>query len=337
MRRSFACLSLLALAALSLSAQAPADRRADNLTALAQLLSVIRFFHPSDEAAAADWNRVAVAALSTPAAVENAPDPQTLARSLEDFFRPLAPTVRVFPTGAHPKLPDALRPSGSTENWIVAWRHFGGKFDGTSKAFRSERVNSQAPRFGTLLQAIAPGDLQGRRIRLRARVRFEIRGDGRFQLGLRVDRPNGQRGFLNNMADRPIVGTTDWRTVDLEGEVAPDAERIVVLAVLLGQGRVWLDEVSLTPLEGRTSTQLANAAFDEGEPGTEPAGWDFPYESIGAGYHLDLERGAACSLDGCAVISSDPVAAPRFGRPDQPLTLDLGAGVSALVPIALWG
>ncbi len=219
----------------------------------------------------------------------------------------------------------------------MAWRHFGGKFEGTSKAFRSERINSQAPRFGTLLQAIAPGDLQGRRIRLRAKVRAELLGDGWFQLGLRVDRPNGRRSFLDNPIHRRIVGTTGWRTVDLEGDIPADAEQIAVVALLSGQGKVWLDEVSLVPLEGRTKAKLANAGFDEGEPGTEPAGWHFPYESIGAGYHLDLDRSAACALGGCAVQSSDEVATPRFGRPDEPLALDLGAGVSALVPIALWG
>ena len=331
MRRSVACLLSSALA-LSLAAQAPTDRKAENLTAYAQLLSLIRFFHPSDEVASADWDRVAVAAIP---AIENAADAETLARSLEDFFRPLAPTVRVFPTGARPALPEALRP-GAGNLKIVVWRHFGGRFDGTSKAFRSLRIDDRTPPFGTLLQAIAPGDLRGRRIRLRAKVRTELKPGARFQLGLRIDRPNGQPGFLDNMAERPIVGTTGWRTIDLEGEVAADAERIVTLAVLTGEGKVWLDEISLAPRSGGTAQKLANAGFEEGEPGTEPAGWYFPYESIGAGYHLDLERGAPCALGGCAVLSSDAVAAPSFSRPDEPLSFDLGAGVSALVPAALW-
>ncbi len=312
---------------------APSGRRLENLTAYAQLLSTIRFFHPSDEVASADWNRVAVAGVS---AIEGAEDPATLARSLEAFFHPLAPTVQVFPAGAVPPLPEALRPAPHGEEAVVAWQHFCGKFDGTSKAFRSLRIDSQSPRFGRLFQAVLPGDLKGRRIRLRARVRAELSSGGRFQLGLRVDRRDGRPGFLDNMADRPIVGTTGWRVVDLEGEVAPDADRIVVLAVLSGQGRVWLDEVSLAPLSGRTKVKLENGGFDSGEVGTEPAGWELPYDSIGAGFHVDLDRGAACALDACAVISSDDVAEPRFGRPYEPLLFDLGGGVSARVPIALW-
>ncbi len=335
MRLLFTRTLRLALVAIAVSAplpaQALASRAVENLSAYAQLLGVVRFFHPSDEAATADWSRFAVAGV---AAIEPAPDAATLARSLEALFHPLAPTLRVYPTGARPDLPFALPPSLGRR--IVVWRHFGGKFEGTSKAFRSLRIDNQSPPFGTLLQAIAPGDLHGRRIRLRARVRTEIQPQGRFQLGLRIDLPGGRAGFLDNMADRPIAGTTGWRTVEIEGEVAPDAERIVVLAVLTGLGRVWLDEVSIQPRTGRTTQRLANAGFDEGEPGTEPAGWYFPYESIGAGYHLDLLHGAPCSLDGCVKLASDAVAAPRFGSPDEPLELDLGGGVSARVPIALW-
>src|SRR6185295_12687584 len=183
----------------------------------------------------------------------------------------------------------------------------------------------------------APGDLRGRRVRLRARVRAEMKPNGRLQLGLRVDRPGGQPGFLDNMADRPLR-TTDWRTIEIEGDVAPDAERIVVLAVLTGEGRAWLDEVSLEPVQGpargQTAGVLANSGFDEGEPGTEPPGWYFPYEeSIRTGYHLELRRGEPCLQGGCIELFSDELAAPpRLPRPEEPLEVDLGGGVSALLP-----
>lgn len=315
-----------------------AGRGADNLTAFARLLAYIRFFHPSDEAAAADWNRVAVAGIG---AVEDAPDPASLARALEGFFRPLAPTVRVFPTGERPELDPALRPPAGGSSRIVAWRHYGGKFDGTVRSFYSARIDNVTLSFGTILQAVAPGDLKGRRVRLRARVRAETKPNGRFQLGLRVERPGGQPGFFDNMADRPLH-TTDWRTIEIEGDVAPDAERLIVQAVLTGEGKVWLDEVSLEPVQGpvrdRTARILLNPGFDEGEPGTEPPGWYFPYEdSLRMGYHLELRRGESCLQGGCVELSSDELAAPpRLPRPEEPLEVDLGGGVSALVPTSLY-
>lgn len=330
MRRAAHVLALVALMAGS-SGGALTDRDADNLAAFGRLLAYVRFFHPSDEAASADWNRVAAAGIG---AIEKAPDPASLARTLEGFFRPLAPTVRVFPTGERPEIPAALRqPAART----VAWRHFGGKLDGPAKPFHSERIDSLTRPFGTLAQAVSPGDLKGRRVRLRAWVRTEMKAGGTLQLGLRVDLPGGRPGFLDNMADRPL-GTTDWRMVVIEGDVAPEAERIAVLAVLTGEGRVWLDEVSLEPVQGKGASPLANPGFDEGETGSEPPGWYFPYEeSIRAGYHLELRRGEACRKGGCAEIFSDGIAAPpRFSRPEEPLEVNLGGGVSALVPTALW-
>src|SRR3954470_5947708 len=178
-----------------LSAQPPrplSQRGTANLTAFARLLALVRFFHPSDAVAAADWNRVAVAGIG---AVEGAEDPTALARALEGFFRPLAPTLRVYPQGQRPEeMPaELLPPDGPGPFKTVAWRHFGGHFDSPSKIYTSERIDDRSPPgFGTLVQAIVPGDLRGTRVRLRADLRAEVQPGGFAQLGLRVDRAGGR-------------------------------------------------------------------------------------------------------------------------------------------------
>jgi C-terminal processing protease CtpA/Prc len=90
----------------------------DNLVAFTRLLGYVRYFHPSDQAAEADWDRIAIAGAR---AAETAAGPEELARALEETFRPVAPTVRVFPTGSKPALPDELH--GSGEAW--GWEHHG--------------------------------------------------------------------------------------------------------------------------------------------------------------------------------------------------------------------
>ncbi len=93
-------------------AEAPrplSGRGSENLVAFSRLLSLVRFFHPSDAAAAVDWNRVAVAGVD---AAEGAADAPALARSLEDFFRPLAPALRVYPNGQRPEPPREARGAG---------------------------------------------------------------------------------------------------------------------------------------------------------------------------------------------------------------------------------
>ena len=96
-------------------------RGLENLEAFTRLLGYVRFFHPSDQVAAADWDRVAIAGVQEAERAVNAVD---LARTLEDFFAPLAPTLRVFPDGQRPEVPAALAsPSGDPE--VIYWDHRG--------------------------------------------------------------------------------------------------------------------------------------------------------------------------------------------------------------------
>lgn len=317
----------------------PLDRHGiENLTAYTRLLSLIRFFHPSDGAALADWNRVAVAGVG---AAENAADPAALAEALQQYFHPLAPTLRVYPTaGKRPALPaELLQPSTGGPFKVVAWRHYGGHFDGTSKVFHSDRIDDRTPPgFGTLVQAIAAGPLRGKRVHLRADVRTDVQPGGFARLGLRVDRTGGKAVFLDTMADRPIRDAS-WKTYEMEGDVPDDAERIVVLLVMTGGGKVWLDDVALQPAgapETLGAALLANGDLEEGELGRQPPGWYFPYESVSAGYHLLLRRGDPCRHGGCVELASDDLATPRIPRPDEVLDVDLGGGVSAILPVSLW-
>ncbi|MES1245894.1 MAG: S41 family peptidase [Acidobacteriota bacterium] len=350
MRRS--AIALLGLLLASASAQALTDRQLDNLEAFTRLLSLVRFFHPSDAVAGVTsegWNRVAVSGVS---AVRDAAGPEDLAGRLEELFRPWAPTLRVRVGGERPATPAALlAPAGDAR--IVVWRHYGGHFDSDLKIYSSERIDDHAPPgYGTLAQAVlVPDSLKGKRVRLRAWVRAEMIGDGHAQLGLRVDRAGGKPGFFDNMADRPIRSTS-WKPVEIEGDVAPDAKRILVMLVVTGGGQVWLDEVSLAAMDGTGGTVLLNPGFNDGVPGTQPPGWLFPYESVRAGYHFLLQGEAVrdalpgqagqlldrklCRLGNCAEISSDPIATPRFVRPDQVLESELGGGVEAWLPVTLW-
>ncbi len=121
-------------AALEATGEAVADRAEaprpiegrglDNLIAFARLFGHVRHFHPSDQAAAADWDRFAVAGVLE---AEPARDPADLARRLQALFAPVAPTVRVFPTGQAPSpAPEALTtPPAGPGAKVVSWVHQG--------------------------------------------------------------------------------------------------------------------------------------------------------------------------------------------------------------------
>ncbi|MHC4100456.1 MAG: S41 family peptidase [Planctomycetota bacterium] len=71
------------------------DRGLANLTAFGRLLGYVRHFHPSDQAAATDWEMFAIRGVR---AVEDAADADDLAARLSTLFAPVAPGVQVATT-----------------------------------------------------------------------------------------------------------------------------------------------------------------------------------------------------------------------------------------------
>ncbi|HVT61040.1 MAG TPA: hypothetical protein VHR45_21940 [Thermoanaerobaculia bacterium] len=111
-----------------------AARGLANLEALTRLLGYVRYFHPSDEAEQTDWGRFALAAVE---AAEPAADSAQLAAVLDHLFAPIAPTLRVYPSGLEPPALE-LKPEGTTT--VVAWRHTGLGSPGRPSIFFSSRL-----------------------------------------------------------------------------------------------------------------------------------------------------------------------------------------------------
>jgi hypothetical protein len=113
---------------------------------------------------------------------------------------------------------------------------------------------SRAPRkhygetFGSVNQQLNAAAYRGKRIKLRAAVRTEVKGPGnQAYLWLRVSRPGfgpQAQGFYHNMADSPITAS-EWRDYEIAGEIAADAETISYGLALVGEGRAWLDAVTV--------------------------------------------------------------------------------------------
>lgn len=98
------------------------ERGVENLVAFARLLGYVRHFHPSDESAATDWGRFAIAGVDE---IEGARTPAALASVLERVFRPIAPTVRVATRSLAPLTPAMLRPSTTGSTRLRGWWHHG--------------------------------------------------------------------------------------------------------------------------------------------------------------------------------------------------------------------
>lgn len=130
-----------------------------NLIAFTRLLGYVGFFHPSDQAAVADWSRLAIDGARR---IEPCEGAEKLAAALEALFRPVAPTVQVFPAGAQREPPDLAPGPRVADLRIVYWRHHGAglaalPLRGIPSIYRSERISG--PASGMAPQHIYSADL----------------------------------------------------------------------------------------------------------------------------------------------------------------------------------
>jgi hypothetical protein len=126
-------------------------RGLENLVAFARLFGYVRYFHPSDAAAAADWEQIAIHSVE---AVENAQSASELAESLADALGPVSVAVAVFPTGT-PEPSVRLKPAP----YLIEWRHHGVGLSENNTYF-SERITRPAAGHAgeiDLLRADLPG------------------------------------------------------------------------------------------------------------------------------------------------------------------------------------
>lgn len=113
-----------------------------NLETFTRAFGYVRFFHPSDAVAAADWERLAADGVRR---TEGAASPAELAERLEAFFAPLAPTLQILRPGQDPR--PLAAPEGAIQ--VTRWLHRGVGLDGLPgnryRSLRQEAPLSRIP------------------------------------------------------------------------------------------------------------------------------------------------------------------------------------------------
>lgn len=131
----------------------------------------------------------------------------------------------------------------------------------------SRGVTPGAGSFGNLMQSFDAKPWQGKRVVFRAAVRVaESVAGGRAQMWLRVDLPEAggtrRMGFFDNMNARPIV-SDKWKTYEIVGDVAKDAQTIALGVLTHGQCLVHVDDAEFElAQEGAKSTGSADAGAE---------------------------------------------------------------------------
>lgn len=129
-------------AAPPVAARERAIEAVDNLEAFARVYGYVRYFHPTDAAANADWHALAAQGC---AYVEDARSLGELADRLEAFFEPLAPTIEIWVAGE--PIPPSRAPVEGSPDDLVYWQYLGypgAVFSLYSPPYSKVRVNAES-------------------------------------------------------------------------------------------------------------------------------------------------------------------------------------------------
>ncbi len=106
-------------------------------------------------------------------------------------------------------------------------------------------VVPRADGFGTLMQAFSAEHFLEQRVRFSGALKSKGVED-RVGLWMRVDGPGGARPLaFDNMADRPIRGTTDWEHHEVVLDVLAHAQAIALGVLLVGEGDAWMSDFNV--------------------------------------------------------------------------------------------
>ena len=140
-------------------------------------------------------------------------------------------------------------------------------------------LDSNIEGFGTLMQKCSPSKFSGKRIRMSGYIKSEnvtkLAG-----LWVRVDVGKTVVSF-DNMHDRSVTGTTDWKKYEIILDVPTNATMISYGALLAGTGQIWFDNLTFEIVDKTIETTGISKECniqDEKEPEgliTEPTNLDF--------------------------------------------------------------
>jgi C-terminal processing protease CtpA/Prc len=340
-RRSILLFTVLLFSAATYS-QTP--QQIENAYAFARLYGYVKYFHPSDEAAAIDWNRFAIYGSDK---VSKASNNKELQAALNELFLPLAPKLRIFSGNEKAVFKkDELIPPDMTGYKIIAWQHSGVGLGGRTPVYQSLRTNRPAPAsptandYAPVNRRIDAVPLQGKDFVFQMKVKM-LQGDGQGQLWVRVDKADKTMGFFDNMNDRPVK-SRDWAVYEIKGQVDKDAAAIYVGVMLIGKGEVLFDDVSFKVKEGDTWKELYHESFSNSAHLAAPEGLNLS-AMVHSSHSFVVKKEQEESY---ASIKSNALAGEarmherlfeRYPQPGEIIEKNIGGGLKIILPVALYG
>lgn len=147
-----------------------------------------------------------------------------------------------------------------------------GKGQDGKNAATIKSIDKKIEGFGTLMQESMPGKYLGKRVRMSGWMKSE-NVSAWAGLWFRVDQSGSRESLsFDNMHDRAVKGTTDWKKYEIVLDVPENASMLAYGALLSGTGQIWFDKITFEIVDSsiKTTGSKNDSAVQE-----EPSNLDF--------------------------------------------------------------
>ncbi len=317
------------------------ENEAENLMVFAKALRYVRFFYPGTEAAETDWNRFALDGVSY---IKDAEKTDELIDKLNTYFKPAAPGILFHSKDSASVYSyyDSI-PENSLENTAIGMIHTGLSLTGEDNiVFGGGPFNiyrSVRSKDGIALQFVNPSRLKGKSAVFEVYVKTElIPPAGQAQIVAAVEFED-EKPPLVTTAPYNSIKTAQWKKYSIRFQVPPDAQKIRLGLVLIGDGRVMFDDASLRELKnGKPSGEnlLKNPGFEKDRGRKLVYGWKSMNADNEREYFVNIVSKGAYEGKQCLEIVSDPDTRVKFPKAGSILGKSLSKNISFNMPLVLY-
>jgi TonB family protein len=164
---------------------------------------------------------------------------------------------------------------------------------------QSLRMKYTAPpdagNFGVATGSFPVKDAAGKRVRFSGYIKTEGVTQGYAGLWWRVDGISGVLAF-DNMHDRGVTGTTEWKRYEIELPVAADATNINFGALFPANGTAWFDSLTIEldgvpyPVQDALNLDFESPLLDNAGGVSYASTTPLGFHAGGNGYEVQLDR-----------------------------------------------
>jgi len=124
-----------------------------------------------------------------------------------------------------------------------------------------EATADDTPSFASLYQDFSSQNYKGKKVKFSGFVKTKDVSDW-SGIWMRVDDSNQVLAF-DNMEDRRITGTNDWKKYDVVLEVPKESKKIKVGVMQAGKGKSWFNDCHFEPVDANSATTGKKIATHE--------------------------------------------------------------------------